>query len=157
MTTAKLDQIGEQKAQKEAHQGGGDTFDDQRNARGLGPVGATDARDLAKQPSGLGALEVVAGARKDQLPRERSMVDPCRDAGWRIISRERLASASLKLIGKAVASAERPVPQCRRDAGGENAGDDRPPTASAPSRQRGSDFVLGRFCADARRAKREDA
>src|SRR5712671_3805589 len=50
VTTAKLHEIGEQKAQKEAHHGGGNAFEDQGNARGFGPVGVAGAGNFAEQP-----------------------------------------------------------------------------------------------------------
>ena len=115
MTTPKLDEIREQEAEEEAHQGGRDPFDNQWNARGVIPAGVTYARDLAEQPRSLRSLKVVAGSRQHQLPCERSVMDPRSDASRRIIRAERLLSASFKLNRKAISGAEWPVPNGNRD------------------------------------------
>src|SRR5690348_10995900 len=73
VTTAKLDEIGEQQPEKEAQHGDRGAFEDQRQSSWrLRPLRAADSGDLAEQPRKLAPLPIVQArvARKDQAARE---------------------------------------------------------------------------------------
>src|SRR3954452_14854925 len=113
MSSAKLDQIGEQQAQKKAEEGGNCAFDDQRNARGPLPGGVTYAWNLLEQPLGLRLLKIIRRPGKDELTRQGPAMDFHVDAFGGLVGSEHFASDPFDLRRETVSGAESPMPQGR--------------------------------------------
>src|SRR4051794_33915071 len=115
MSSPKLDQIGEQQAQKKAQDGSDCALDKQRNARGPRPGGVTYAGNLFEQARGLGLLKVITWSGKHQLPCQRAVMNVHVYAAGGIVSSEHLAGAPFYPGGETVGGAEWPVPDRRGD------------------------------------------
>src|ERR1700741_5062873 len=111
ITSAKLDEIGEQQSQKEAQDRNRQGLGDQRRTRiGSAPAGAAHPRGLAHDSRKFARLEIVGLARKDQPAGQGAMMKaPANLAHF--VKVERLASTPLDAPRKPVGGAQGTVPQ----------------------------------------------
>src|SRR5690349_13824780 len=115
VTTAKLDQIGEQEPEKKAQYRDCRTFGDQRQGAATGrPACVAHAWDIFHQANELDALEVVRLAGKQDLPCERVMMQVRADLRHFIIDGSS-ASVALDFRREPIGSPQRSMPESRCD------------------------------------------